>query len=204
MAFLPLIPQPTDQLSASQAQILNNFGILGAIAGNTNPASASINSTSGFNWLYLPAQGATPPAGAAFPAGTIGLYTFLNPQTGVNELYVNKASAAQVPATAMRTNGVGATNGWTYLPSGLIMAWGTATIGGTGLLTVTYATALTNFPGFSTFWTAPQITRLRIAAPATVNNFVVVQAFNQTSFTAMTSTQPITGTASISWMVVGG
>lgn len=207
MAFLPNIPQPTDQLSISQGNILNNFTILGAIAGNANPSSTSLNLTSGFNWLYLPPQGAIPPAGAAFTAGNIGMYSALNAATGFNELYINKTIAGptvvQIPATAFRNNNVGATNGWTYLPSGLLIAWGTATIGATGLLTVNYAAALTNFPGFSTFWTCPQLTRIRLAAPATVANFVVVQAFGQTSFTAMTSTQPIAGTASIAWMVIG-
>src|SRR5262245_3975285 len=103
MAFLPLTPQPNDQQSVSQGDILNNFTILGAIAGNANASSASINPTSGFNWIYLPPNGATPPAGAAFTAGNIGLYSAANAISGQNELYINKrnqATVVQVPATA--------------------------------------------------------------------------------------------------------
>ncbi len=204
MSFLPLIPQPTDQLSASQAQILNNFGVLGAIAGNGNAASSSINSTSGFNWLYLPPQGATPPAGAAFPAGNVAFYSFLNPNTAANEIYVNKADASQVPMTAMKNNNAGATNGWTYLPSGLKIAWGTGTIPSGGTLAVVYGSALSSFPGFSTFWTCPQLTRIRTVAGSTTN-FVVIQSYNATGFTAKSSTVPISGggTADFAWMVIG-
>ena len=66
MAFLPNIPLSTDQLSVSQGNILNNFTILGAIAGNSFPSSASLATNSGFNWLYLPSNGAIPPTGSAF------------------------------------------------------------------------------------------------------------------------------------------
>lgn len=144
MAFLPNIPQPTDQLSISQGDILNNFTILGAIAGNINPASASLNVTSGFNWINLPNNGATPPAGSAFPAGNIGLYGSLNATTGKNELYINKtnqATVVQVPATAstLSITSAPASNAgmWTFLPSGLLLKSGNASGLLSGLVTVT-------------------------------------------------------------------
>ncbi len=137
MAFLPNIPQPTDQLSISQGNILNNFTILGAIAGNANASSASINATSGFNWIYLPPQGAIPPAGAAFTAGNVGLYSALNPTTSKNELYINKTdqvTVVQIPATAsiLSITSAPALNagGWTYLPSGLLLVFGKSTANG--------------------------------------------------------------------------
>src|SRR5438105_15833716 len=102
LAFLSNIPQPTDQLSISQGNILNNFTILGAIAGNTNASSASINATSGFNWIYLPPQGAIPPAGAVFTAPTIELYCASTPTTTKNVLYINKTNQVtlvQIPST---------------------------------------------------------------------------------------------------------
>jgi hypothetical protein len=128
MAFLPLIPQSTDLLSISQGNILNNFTILGAIAGNGNASSASLNSSSGFNWVYLPPQGATPPAGASFTSGNVGIYSATNSSTSYNELYVNKQTnfgsgtvTAQIPFTA---GSIGANPGWSYLPSGLIIQFG--------------------------------------------------------------------------------
>lgn len=132
MSFLPNIPQPTDQISISQGNILNNFGILGAIAGNTNPASTSINNTSGFNFINFPVNTIPP---ITFPAGNIGLYAGLNPTTSQNELYINKtnqATVTQIPATAsilsITSAPASATAGWTYLPSGLIIQWGSGTV----------------------------------------------------------------------------
>lgn len=154
MAFLPLIPQSTDQLAVSQGNILNNFTILGAIAGNANAASASINATSGFNWLYLPPQGATPPAGAAFPAGNIGLYSFNNATTAKNELYINKtnqATVVQVPMTASTLSITSApastTGGWTYLPSGMLLKFGGSTANGNTAFT--FAALLPTAPAFT-------------------------------------------------------
>lgn len=127
--FLPNIPQATDQLSISQGNLLTNFTVLGAIAGNSNASSASINSSSGFNWLYLPPQSATPPAPAAFTAGNIGLYSANNAVTTFNELYINKTTASttasglkQIAATAMKQ--VSATQGWAYWPNGMLVKWG--------------------------------------------------------------------------------
>ena len=149
MAYIYNIPQANDQISVSQGQILGNFIALGAIAGNGSNSSAALNNVAGFNWLYLPPQGATPPALSMFAAGNIGLYSAVNATTAKNELYINKtnqATVVQIPATASILStasapGVGAT-GWTYLPSGILMKWGTnaAPVGGSpgGGTTVTY------------------------------------------------------------------
>lgn len=205
MAFLPNIPQSNDQLSISQGNILNNFTILGAIAGNSNASSASLNTNAGFNWIYLPNQGATPPAGASFPAGENALYSSANAATGRNEIYLNKTIAGptltQIPMTAYRTGGTNAGNGWTYLPSGLKMAWGRSTTGGGTNVTITYATELTNFPGFSTANNIPQLTR--IAFPGPTSNFVTLGNYTQTTFQVFSSLAT-TGTGiQFSWFVIG-
>ncbi len=204
MAFLPLIPQSTDQLSISQGNILNNFTILGAIAGNANPSSASINAASGFNWVFLPANGAIPPAGAAFPAGEIGLYSALNAATGRNELHINHSvvgpTVVQTPITAYVQGGTNVANGWCYLPSGLKMAWGRATCAAPGVFTVVYGTELTNFPGFSTQTSVPIVSRF--ATGATAADFIFVQSFTNLQFVARTSAV-IVGTAQFSWSVIG-
>jgi hypothetical protein len=133
--FLPTIPLSTDQLSISQGNILNNFSILGAIGGNINPASAAINTSiinSGFNWIYLPNNGAIPPTGSAFPTGQAALYGNTNATTAFNEIYINKTTASttaaglkQIPSTAMKQ--VSATQGWAYWPCGMLVKWGQKT-----------------------------------------------------------------------------
>lgn len=203
MAYNAQIPQSTDQLSVSQGQILGNFTALGAIAGNANPSSASLNTNSGFNWLYLPVQGSTPPAGAAFAAGQIGLYSAANASTGYNELYINKTTSAgvvQLPMTGYVLGGTNAANGWCYLPSGLKMAWGRATLAAPGVFTVVYATEIPTFPGFTTQTSAPQLTR--ISAGATITTTPFLQSFTNLQFVARSSAA-IGGTADFSWFVVG-
>lgn len=157
MAFNPNIPQSTDQLSVSQGQLLANNTILGAIAGNGNNSSASINVTSGFNWIYLPTQvAAIPPTGSSFAAGNVALYSSTRPSTTINELYINKQNAGptavQIPATAsiLSTNASPGNNanGWTYLPSGLLLMWGRADTGSTAI--GSYVISLPGgFPAFS-------------------------------------------------------
>jgi hypothetical protein len=135
MAFVYNIPQPTDRLSVSQGQILGNFQALGAIAGNTNAASASINTNpgSGFNWVYLSGQTNIPPTGSSIPAGEIALYSALSPITGINEAYISKftgngteqldMTGSILSQTAVPTQAI---QGWTRLPSGIVLYWGPA------------------------------------------------------------------------------
>jgi hypothetical protein len=202
MAFLPNIPQSTDTLSVSQGNILNNFTILGAIAGNSNPASGALNSTAGFNWIDLPANGATPPAGAAFPAGDIGLYSYVNAATSQNELYINKtnqATVTQIPATASILSITSAPSsnagGWTYLPSGLLMVFGNGTANGNTAFT--FAALQPTAPAFT------QVLSI-ILCPAYSNasdgnGFVRLSSYTYLGFNAYGSQRTATINASVSF-----
>jgi hypothetical protein len=134
MAYQYNIPLATDQLSKSQGDIQGNFNVLGAIAGNGNIASSSLNGTVGFNFVYLASQaGAIPPI--TFPAANIALYSATDPVTTKNELYINKtnqATVVQIPATGSILSTVSSPGnnsaGWSYLPSGLLMMWNTVSV----------------------------------------------------------------------------
>ncbi len=124
-------PLANDQLSQSQQDINGNFIVLGSIGGNANPNSAGINTVpgAGFNYLYLPANGATPPVGTAFGAN-IGIYAFPNPSSTRSTVYISQSTQAgikQVPSTASilgtATPGTNS-DGWTFLPSGILVKWG--------------------------------------------------------------------------------
>jgi hypothetical protein len=182
MPFNPLIPQATDEIATSQSDILDNFGVLGAIAGNVNPSSASINNTSGFNWVYLPPNGAIPPSGAAFTAGNVALYSALSTVSTLNELYINKnvmtsggPVLTQIPSTAAYLDPVG----WSYLPSGMLMKWGQATSPGAGSNTITFPVAAT-IPAFSDVFTP-------ILTPITIGLVLQVTALTNTVMTVQCS-----------------
>ena len=129
------IPLAGDRLSVSQGNINTNFIALGAIAGNGNASSASLNPNSGFDWLFLPSNGNlgnNPPPAANFPAFGIGMYTANLGSS--NEIYINKITGLpgfpvirQIPMTlSSLSNGAIplALSGFSYLPSGLIIKWG--------------------------------------------------------------------------------
>lgn len=198
MAYLPNIPQSTDKLSVSQGNILNNFTILGAIAGNSNPSSNSINSSAGFNWILLASQGAVPPSGASFPAGSVALYSAPSPITSQNELYVNKtnqATVVQIPVTASVLSVTSApvvfSNGWSYLPSGILLKWG-GNITANGLLTVTFPTGA-NIPAFTTCISV--FLTLEDGTSGDANRSIRLQNVNPTNFSVYGSFRTSTGAA---------
>lgn len=197
MAYDSTIPNATDQISLSQGDIQANFTALGAIAGNGNANSSSLDSNAGLKWILLTPQ-TSPPAGTVFPANSIALFSnVFTTGTGNNELNVNhkdywSATTVATPMTAYVNNNAGITNGWTYLPSGLKIAWGFGVTGGGGTLAVLYSASLTNFPGFSTFWTSPQLT-------LNVSGTCWATIPTATGFTANTATPAQT----FYWMTLG-
>ena len=209
MAYLPNIPLSTDDPSISQAQFLNNFGILGAIAGNVNPSSSAINNTAGFNWLYLPANGSTPPAGAAFTAGQIGVYSATSALTTQSELYINKtnqATVVQIPSTASTLSVTSAptigSGGWTYLPSGILLMFGIAT-GLTGAQLVTVPSGA-NIPLFNQILT---VLVCPFSSTAGDQNFAVrlMSVVSTTQFEVYVSNRTTTGSATggIQYIAIG-
>jgi hypothetical protein len=116
-------PLATDKLNTSQSDLFTNFGAINTWTGIDHLNFGNGNAGK-HDKVQLPpiASGIQP----AVVATELALYNFLNPTTAANELYVKKvgiAGAAGIPMTARG----GTTAGWTYLPSGLLVKWGTIT-----------------------------------------------------------------------------
>ncbi len=129
MAYNASIPQPSDRLKDSQPELLANFQEISTFV-NVNHAPFGDPNEGKHIYVEMVPQTGSPPI--VFPAGENALYSFLNPTTSQNEIYVNKtqqAAVVQIPLTASIlsvTNFPGnQTDGWSYLPSGLIIKWGT-------------------------------------------------------------------------------
>jgi hypothetical protein len=237
MAYMFDIPKATDQLSISQGQLLANFNALGAIAGSNANSSASLNVTSGFNWVYLPTDGRTdpadtPPPAAAFAAGENAIYSVLKtyspgPQQSIfSEIYINKTintriptilppgniatpTLVQIPMTEFRLS-FQPNSGWTYLPSGLKIVWGTVIkSGGVPSSTFTYANLL-DFPGFQVMTSVPQLTLFQPAGGLT-RAFPVVDTATLLNFSVRWSlsdvpvgfTAQLAGNYTIGFTVIG-
>lgn len=139
------VPLPGQTLNNSRNPINQNFVTIDNIF-SVNHVDYGAVDAGKHKWVALPVQAAAPPGGA-FAAAEVGLYSFLNPVTNHNELYVNKTNqvtVTQIPATASRlsvtSNPTAGTGMWTYLPSGIIIKSGTTAVNA-GATTITIAGA---------------------------------------------------------------
>lgn len=185
------VPLAGQSLGATRDSIRQNFQTI-----NTGFAIDHVEYGSGtqgyHNKLTLPVQASAP----AFPGATAGIYSLLYAPTGLNEIFINKSNAGtQIPMTASFAN---ASSGWTWLPSGIKMVWGSNTIVASGTLTVNYS-SVTGFPGFGTGAT-PMLTRFRSVAPP-ADAFVYIRSYNTTGFVASSSTG--LNNVAFTWMAIG-
>lgn len=131
MAYDPTIPKATDLLSQSQSDILANFDAIDVWV-NVDHAGFGSPVEGKHNKVSFPVQSPQ----STFLAGEIGLYSFLNTLTTKNELYIANSSSPTVrtPMTAsllsLTPNPGSNVDGWTYLPSGVLVKWGSGTANG--------------------------------------------------------------------------
>jgi hypothetical protein len=167
MAYNANIPQSADQISVSQADILGNFQAIDTFVAVDHIGFGIVDA--GKHKTATFPQAAAP---AAVGATEVGIYAAA--LGGAPELYINK-TATQVPFT----KSVQAAAGYTYLPSGMIMQWGTvnATHGGTYAgFTIAFPTACVNV----------HVTGIENGG---VNDFVSVDTVTVAGFWAYSSTR---------------
>jgi hypothetical protein len=124
MAYLQNIPQPNDQLRNSQGDLLGNFQAINTFlaVNHENFASGDAGKHAKIN---LTNQVAIPP----FNATETGFYNKIDANTTQNETWVKINNLAATKFVPMTSSSLGAalpanfTNGWTYLPSGILMEW---------------------------------------------------------------------------------
>lgn len=128
--YLGNIPAATDELSVSQGQIQQNFTSIQSFV-DVNHADFTSTDAGKHIFVTLTSQGAIPPAGSGFLANEVGLYNAVT--NGQQELFINKTTTGvpttyNIPCTqsTLSTNAAPASlsRGFTYLPSGIIMKWG--------------------------------------------------------------------------------
>lgn len=107
--------------------------------------------------VSMPPRTVSPPAGA-FSGTDRGFYSFVDPVTTRSEIYAHKSLAGgtqEIPITASILSFAGnpgaGSNGWSYLPSGILIKWGIAVstlVDPTGVTTVNFP-APGNVPAFT-------------------------------------------------------
>lgn len=162
-------PQSGQNLAQTRPLIQNNFNVI-STAFVVDHVDYNIAGQGWHKKVTFPAQVAAP----AFTGTNDGLYElpYNNQTTTLNELFIHKqtsAGTADIPFTASilsQNSAVAANgNGWTYLPSGLIMRWENA-VAINGLTTVTLGAG---YPAFAAILSV-QVTP--IGNPSTLVSFV--------------------------------
>lgn len=118
MAYQPNIPASTDLLSQSQADIQNNFIAIGTLLSPNGNAAVT-----------LPVAAGDPTTSAT----NMALYTQTSALTARPEMYILRNSTipnpnGNPPNPIEFTSAVYANPGWTRLPSGILLKWGTFTV----------------------------------------------------------------------------
>lgn len=116
------IPQPTDKLSQSQADILSNFQAINTLV-SVNHGTFGAADEGKHKFVQLPQQGSDTTTAAA----EVALYAKNDTDTGNTELFFRRPSNGAVISTTAASF---TANGWTMLPSGIMLQWGSATMGG--------------------------------------------------------------------------
>ena len=200
------IPQATDQISQSQSQILDNFTAIQTVVAVNHVTFDDPSGNQGkHKWVSFPVQASAP----AFAAGEEGLYSlaYNNNTNTKNELFVHKQTSSgtqDIPCTASiisQNAAVGAnTNGWSYLPSGILMHWETAS-GISGLQTVTVDAT---YPAFNAIFT---VILSPYSSSTSDANFAVrlVDILSTTQFRIYISSRTSTGAAvgGVKMLIIG-
>lgn len=123
MSYTSNVPTSGQLISQSQPIINANFVALASF---------------GNGYAELSNQSMAP----SFSAGNDGLYVLNNATTTKNEMYIhiqNQAGTVDIPFTASAMSNVATAscvNGWSYLPSGLLVKWGSFQATAATVLTV--------------------------------------------------------------------
>ena len=114
MAWNPNIPAAGNLLATDQANIQGNFAAIATV----------VNPTAGSQEVILPEIPVTPAAVAA----TLQMFVQNDPASGnTPQLFVQRQTGSADNPTLLNFTGSNKTaaSGWTYLPSGLELFWGT-------------------------------------------------------------------------------
>lgn len=190
MAYNPSIPQPNDIPAQSQPQLLANFQAINTLV-NVNHVAFDDPDQGKHKWVSLPDQ----PSDPATTPTEVAIYGFTSAETSTTELAFRRTNNGSITLMTERN---GTTNGWTMLPSGLLMKWGT-----------TNATGATNInansfgKAFTTLYTVQLTNQTTTSSSDTyvMGGVIVGTTFN--IYVGNRTSPGVDATANINWMVIG-
>lgn len=191
MAYSTTVPQAAQRINETQPIIANNFAVI-QTAFSVNHTAMTDAAGQGFhNFLTMPEQVGAP--GTVANQGAI--YAAVGATSNATELYFEReSSSAQIPMTETRTVGG---NGWTYLPSGLMIQYGQfSTTWATGTnQTVTFPR---NFPA-----TCYSVILTPLRDAATHSDVVELRTITNANFTVSSSAVSVATDFFVQWIAIG-
>lgn len=190
------VPLATQTISETQSLIKTNFDNIKTYLETDHVPFANANSGK-HNQVTMPVMGSDPGSSA----GEIRVYSKTGSTSMVPELYFQRNNAA---AVVNMTEALASFNGYTYLPSGIIMQWGVANQASTAAGNIAITFPIT-FPNncFNV-----QITSQENTSGSDTNGFVRLVTFSTTGATAYASARLTSGgntgaIYSARWLAIG-
>lgn len=205
MAYNQDIPAATDALAQSQQDIQNNFlSIYNAF--NINHVTFNAGADMGkHKWITLPKQNSTPPI--VFAQAEMAMYSAQCPYNAVvNEIFINKSNedptdlmnVVQVPMTASILSVAAApgnnVDGWTYLPSGILLKWGNVSANGNTNIVFPVSASVPVFTDVMSIQLCPYAN-----STTDTNTFVRLSAFTNVGFQCYGSARTTTTAAAVTF-----
>jgi hypothetical protein len=147
MAYNANIPQPADQLSQSQPQLLANFQAISTLINVNHNDFSSPNQGKHF-FVEFPVQSGD----QVTIASEMGMYAKTSALTGIPALFLRKDTNGLVTEWTSYFNDA-SDNGWTRLPSNILLKWGVASVGAISPQTITFPVG-GSIPAFSSLFFA--------------------------------------------------
>lgn len=181
---LTILPTAGQSLNITRDPIRNNFqSIQNSFGGTTDHVDFGLGNQGKHAKITIPESAADP----ATAINECALYTKQSVLSGLAELFIRKENNGDIFEF---TSCLAANDGWTRLPSGILLKWGRGA-GHAGLFAYTYAAAPT-IPIFTTVFVVI-VTPFYIAG-GDGNAFVRVNNFNLVGFETYQSARTTTAT----------
>lgn len=195
MSYQPNIPVATDDPSVSQSTIQSNFGTINTAFSVNHVALGSGGSQGKHNFVEMPNQGSAPTT----ISGEGTLYTKAvsdHASTASQLFYTQDASGKEYQLTRTLTApfaSFSANPGWSFLPGGLLIQWGTNTSAS--------GTTITFPVSFSSACYSVQMT---VTQNTTNRHFAYARSTSMTSFvTTQLDSGGSAETNTFSWIAIG-
>lgn len=190
MSYNPNIPNPNDIPAQSQPQLLANFQAINTLI-NVNHVSFDDPDQGKHKWVSLPDQIADP----VTTATEVAVYGFTSTETSRTELAFRRPSNGTV---ILMTETNGTNNGWTMLPSGILMKWGTTNA--TGATTIN---ANSFGKAFTTLYTVQLTNQTTTSSSDTYVMGGVIAGTDFNIYVGNRTTPGTDATANVNWLVIG-